>query len=118
MNLEQKNLVVNALAYIREQTSLHLPIGHSYIPYDILMTVVQHSSDESELTVKVLFASLPYSAMGLRYHFRQLIDRGWIELESNESDARIKLVKPTIKLNSKIDQIVELLNPLFTSNQN
>lgn len=116
MNLEQRNLVVNTLAYIRIQTSSQLPIGHSYIPYDILMTVIHSSINNNELTVKALFASLPYSSMGLRYHFRRLLDRGWIELESDKVDARVKQVKPTIKLNNKIDQIVEVLHPFLSSN--
>ena len=116
MNLEQRYLVVNTLAYIRKQTSFHLSIGHSYIPYDILMTVVHSSISNNDLTVKALFASLPYSVMGLRYHFRQLIEKGWIELESNSNDARIKHVRPTSKLNNKIDQIVEALHPLISDN--
>lgn len=82
----------------RKQTSAHLPIGHSFIPFDILLTVVNSHEIDSQLTVKGLFTELPYSDMGLRYHFAKLIDSGWIELEAVSTDARLKKVKPTTKL--------------------
>ena len=82
----------------RKQTSAHLPIGHSFIPFDILLTVVNSHEIDSQLTVKGLFKELPYSDMGLRYHFTKLIDSGWIELEAVSTDARLKKVKPTTKL--------------------
>jgi hypothetical protein len=98
VDTEQHLLVIDLLAVIRKQATRHLPIGHSFIPYDILVVVVGDALNNNELTVKALFASLPYSDMGLRYHFRKLIEAGWIELHSTTSDARVKKVKPTEKL--------------------
>ena len=57
--------MVNLLGNIRLQTSSHLPIGHSFIPYDILIAVIKSYITNEVLTVKALFASLPYSDMGL-----------------------------------------------------
>jgi hypothetical protein len=66
-----------------------------------------------ELTVKALFATLPYSDMGLRYHFRKLVDTGWIELHAVNGDARVKQVKPTEKLSKQFGLLTANLSPLL-----
>jgi hypothetical protein len=33
--------------------------------------------------------------MGLRYHFRELLDTGWIVMKTSDEDARRKLIYPT-----------------------
>lgn len=75
-----------------------LPIGHSFIPFDILLAVIRANTEGKDLTVKSLFTSLPYSDMGIRYHFRILIKNGWLELHNGDIDTRIRRVKPTEKL--------------------
>lgn len=104
--------MVNLLGNIRLQTSSHLPIGHSFIPYDILIAVIKSYITNEGLTVKALFASLPYSDMGLRHHFRRLIETGWIELHATDIDARVKQVKPTEKLTSRFDNLCDSITPL------
>jgi DNA-binding MarR family transcriptional regulator len=89
-----------------------LPIGHSFIPFDILLTVVKNVEADNDLTVKALFASLPYSDMGIRYHFDKLVKTGWIELHNGESDSRIKRVKPTEKLSKRFLMLSNQLSPL------
>lgn len=103
MEIKQQQSVIATLALIRKQTAAHLPIGHSFIPYDILVTVVDNFTNDKELTVKALFATLPYSDMGLRYHFRKLVETGWIELHAVNGDARVKQVKPTDKLSKHFE---------------
>lgn len=103
MEIKQQQSVIATLALIRKQTAAHLPIGHSFIPYDILVTVVDNFTSDKELTVKALFATLPYSDMGLRYHFRKLVETGWIELHAVNGDARVKQVKPTDKLSKHFE---------------
>ena len=103
MEIKQQQTVVATLALIRKQSAAHLPIGHSFIPYDILVTVVDSFTSDKELTVKALFATLPYSDMGLRYHFRKLVETGWIELHAVNGDARVKQVKPTDKLSKHFE---------------
>ena len=98
--IKQQSLI-NLLAEIRTQSSVLLPIGHSFIPFDILLTVVKNVEADTELTVKALFASLPYSDMGIRYHFDKLVKTGWIELHNGDTDTRIKRVKPTEKLSKR-----------------
>ena len=113
MEIKQQQSVITTLALIRKQTAAHLPIGHSFIPYDILVTVVDSFTSDKELTVKALFATLPYSDMGLRYHFRKLVDTGWIELHTVNGDARVKQVKPTDKLSKHFELLSNSLTPLL-----
>jgi hypothetical protein len=113
LDLKQHSLIVNALLEIRKQTTVLLPIGHSFIPLDILLTVIKGSSEGEDLTVKALFTSLPYSDMGIRYHFRTLIKSGWIELHNGDKDARIKRVRSTEKLTKRFALLSQQLKPLF-----
>ncbi len=87
-----------------------MPIGNSFIPYDILLMVLKASLSGEDLTVKALFASLPYSLMGTRSHFNKLIKENWIELHNGDADSRIKRVKPSEKL---IKKVIELTNNLI-----
>lgn len=68
-----------------------------------------------ELTVKALFASLPYSDMGIRYHFDKLVKTGWIELHNGDKDNRIKRVKPSEKLSKRFFLLTNQLNPALTT---
>jgi len=113
---KQQLTVVATLALIRRESAAHLPIGHSFIPYDILVTVVDSFTSNKELTVKALFATLPYSDMGLRYHFKKLVDSGWIELHAINGDARVKQVKPTEKLSKQFGLLSANLSPLLNLN--
>ena len=90
--------LIQQLIKLRELTAIHLPIGHSFIPYDILLVVVEGSISNNQLTVKALFTTLPYSDMGLRYHYRRLVDSGWIEVKPSSNDKRSKALVPTLKL--------------------
>ncbi len=98
MTISQPIQFVRLLEGMRQHTSALLPVGHSFIPYDILLAVIRGNAEGEELTVKALFTTLPYSDMGIRYHFRTLIKSGWIELHNGDKDTRIKRVKPTEKL--------------------
>ena len=96
MSIEKE--IVSNLSKIRHITASHFPIGHSFIPYDILLTVLDFHINEKKLTVKNLFVVLPFSDMGLRYHFNRLLNSGWVELVKSETDSRIKEVVPSEKL--------------------
>ena len=113
MDIKQQHSVVATLVLIRKQSAAHLPIGHSFIPYDILVTVLDSFTSDKGLTVKALFATLPYSDMGLRYHFRKLVDSGWIELHAVNGDARVKQVKPTEKLSKHFELLSNSLTPIL-----
>lgn len=113
MTISQPIQFVRLLEGMRKHTSALLPVGHSFIPYDILLAVIRGNAEGEDLTVKALFTALPYSDMGIRYHFRTLIKSGWIELHNGDKDTRIKRVKPTEKLIKRFALLSQQLKLLF-----
>jgi hypothetical protein len=97
-------------ADIRTISGELLPLDNSFIPFDLLLKIGLAHLNNDDLTLKSLFASLPHSEMGIRYHFRRLLANGWIEVHTAPSDRRFKLVVPTSKL---LDQLT-LLDQEFT----
>ena len=101
--------VIHLLMQVRAVTSMHLPIGHSFIPYEMMLIVILHYLNGEELTVKRLFNSGTFSEMGNRYHFRKLIEKDWITLKDHPSDSRLKLIVPAPKLLSSFEMISDQL---------
>jgi hypothetical protein len=93
------------LKEFRTLTTSHLPIGHSFIPFDILISVYVAWLGKESLPVKTLFANLPYSDMGIRYHFNKLVKNHWILLNNDPKDLRVKVCTPSTKLLAKMDSI-------------
>ncbi len=83
---------------IRTISAELLPIDHSFIPFDLLMRIGVEYIHGNQLTLKSLFTSLPHSEMGMRYHFRHMIENDWIQVHPSPTDRRSKLVTPTCKL--------------------
>jgi hypothetical protein len=115
MNNQNNRVVINMLMQVRAVTTMHLPIGHSFIPYEMMLFVLMHYLNSEELTVKRLFNSGAFSDMGNRYHFKKLIERDWITLTGHPNDSRLKLILPTPKLLSSFEMISEELLGSFLS---
>jgi hypothetical protein len=109
--------LVNLLKDIRWQISTHLPIGHSYIPQDIIFKVLDGHFENREMSVKILFAELPYSVMGTRHHFDRLLKSDWIESRKSEKDARVKIVLPSTKLLKRLNLLTNNLEKTFCEHQ-
>lgn len=107
--------LLGALSEVRVQTAEFLPIGHSLIPLDILLTVLKGNENGDDLKIKELFANLPYSDMGIRYHLRTLIKNGWLSLHNGDKDTRVKRIKATDKLIERFDELSDSLAHLFHS---
>lgn len=105
-NIDLDDLVLQ-LVKLRDLTSKNLPIGHSFIPYDILLAVMQAYIANDPLSVKALFAALPYSNMGLRHHLRRLIASEWVQLVPSSKDKRGKGLIPTSKLIEAFNSIID-----------
>jgi hypothetical protein len=116
MEYKQHGLV-NLLKDIRWQISIHLPIGHSYIPQDIIFKVLDGYFENRELSVKILFAELPYSIMGTRHHFDRLLKSEWIESRKSEKDARVKIILPSTKLLKRLNLLTNNLEKTFFEHQ-
>jgi hypothetical protein len=125
LNEQQKN-IAEFLHLSREVSAQHLPIGHSFIPFDLLLQVCLHEVryQDQPLSMKALFASLPYSDMGVRYHLRRLIENEWIVIDKNDMDPRMRSVSATDKTFTQFATIADYLaehpdsplSPKFTRN--
>jgi hypothetical protein len=115
MNKQNIHVITEMLMQIKEVTKTHLPIGHSFIPYEMMLIVILHYLKGEELTVKRLFNSGSFSEMGNRYHFKKLIDKDWIILKDHPTDSRLKLIFPTSKLLSSFESITSELTHSFLS---
>jgi hypothetical protein len=115
MNTHNSRAIISMLMQVREVTTMHLPIGHSFIPYEMMLIVILHYLNGEELTVKRLFNSGTFSEMGNRYHFRKLIEKDWITLKDHPTDSRLKLIVPAPKLLSSFELISDELLRSFLS---
>ncbi len=113
MNTNNIIEVTDLLIKMQEVTSKHLPVSHSLIPYHILLVVMHHYSKKEELSVKKLFSSGAFSAMGNRYHFRKLVENKWIYLKDNPNDLRLKQTLPSEKLILAFSEISEKIQLIF-----
>ena len=111
-----KQPFASTLFHLRQRISEKLPIGNSLLSLDILIVVMMESSDSEALTVKRLFATLPYSSTGVRYHFERLLNDGWLELDDGINDKRIKIVKPSPKLIDTFQRLSGELQPITLKN--
>ena len=102
----------------RKTVASHLPIGHSFIPYDLLLQVYSHHIAEhgDQLNVKTLFGGLNYSDMGMRYHLSRLLDNNWIKIDRDSTDSRMKSVVPTEKTLARFDAISAELASVLKAN--
>ena len=103
---------VSQLISVRDVCFKLLPIGQSFIAYDILLLVMHSHISKQNLPLKSLFASIPYSVMGTRHHLRRLIGDGWIELVADNKDNRVKICLPTEKLCYRIVLLFEELKDI------
>jgi hypothetical protein len=94
---DSKALLVELLRNMSDVATTHLPLGGSLIAYKLLLNLYLSQQRGESQTVKSLFATIPFSDMGIRYHLRKLIDAGWLELKPSEIDKRTKVCSPTSK---------------------
>ena len=107
------SLVVDSIFSLRAWCRENLPIENSLIAYDIILILAIHDYSQSQITVKQLFSSVPYSYSAVRTHYQRLLTDDWIELCSDEKDRRIKFVRPTQKFFTAISKYAETINLLF-----
>ena len=87
--------VIESIKSIRDQAGAVLDVKASMIRLDILIAVMRAYAASETLNVNGLFAELHYSDMGLRYHFRELLDTGWIVMKTS---AQVTVSSRTVKL--------------------
>jgi hypothetical protein len=99
---------------MRSHLTFSLPFGGSSISEDITFKVLDAYFEGAELSVKILFAELPYSVMGTRHHFDKLIKANWIECRKSDKDARVRLVFPSNNLLKAIDLLSDNFQKTFS----
>lgn len=78
--------------------------------------VVCATGDNVDLTVKGLFASMPYSVPGIRYHFNRLIEGDFLVLVNSTADSRVKHVIATPKLKAHFELLFNATEEVFDIN--
>lgn len=94
----------------------HLPLGGSLVAYELLLNLYLHHSRGEQVTIKALFAGIPYSDMGIRYHLRKLISDGWLELQTAQHDKRTRVCVPTTQFEQAWGHIMSDLEVVVQEN--
>ena len=98
---------------VRNWGKENLPLYESVIANDLIIFLAIEFVSGKPLTVKRLFASLPYSYTAVRQHYKKLFEDGWVIHIYDEKDKRIKYIKPSEKFIEVIDAYVSLIKKTF-----
>jgi len=91
-------LMIGSIFALRTWCKDHLPIESSLIAYDLILVLAINNYAKNNISIKELFASVPHSYTAVRGHYLRFVNDGWVEHYFDESDKRIKYVRPTAKL--------------------
>ena len=97
------------LILLRGGWGQYLPIRNSLIATDILLEILLAHCRSQKIQVKVLLNSLPHSRTGIDYHYRWLINEGWIEIVPCDKDLRVRYAEPTNKLLGQTKAMMEAM---------
>lgn len=113
--IDKSDISLLELAFdLRLKSAKHFPIGNSLVLADMIFKIIIAHNKNHPLTIKKLFSDLPHSEMGMRYHFRHLKNRGWIQVIPSSEDKRLKYVIPTERLARQNDLFcLEVRNLIF-----
>ena len=98
---------------VRSWGKENLPLYESVIANDLIIFLAIEFVRGKPLTVKRLFASLPYSYTAIRQHYKKLFKDGWVIHITDENDKRIKYIKPSEKFIEVIDAYVGIIKNTF-----
>ena len=98
---------------VRSWGKENLPLYESVIANDLIIFLAIEFVRGKPLTVKKLFASLPYSYTAIRQHYKKLFKDGWVIHIPDENDKRIKYIKPSDKFIEVIDAYVGIIKNTF-----
>jgi len=95
---ETHELMIGGIFSLRTWCRDNLPIENSLIAYDLILVLGINNYAKNDISIKELFNSVPHSYTAVRSHYLRFVNDGWIEHYLNETDKRIKYVRPTPKL--------------------
>ena len=90
--------MIESIFALRSWCKDNLPIENSLIAYDLILVLAINNYAKNNISIKELFASVPHSYTAVRGHYLRFVNDGWVEHYLDESDKRIKYVRPTAKL--------------------
>jgi DNA-binding MarR family transcriptional regulator len=87
----------------------NLPLNNSLIPLELLLFLAICQAEGKRLTVKGLTSSSAFSTLGAGIHMRRLQREGYISLEQDLADRRVKYIQTTAKLDALLAAYMEVL---------
>lgn len=91
----------------------NLPLNNSLIPLELILFLAICQADGKRLTVKGLTSSSAFSVLGAGIHMRRLQRDGYISLEQDNTDRRVKYILTTPKLDKLLAAYLEVLRTSF-----
>ena len=85
----------NRVSLLKKWVYTNLPVGGSFVAFDILLLMAQPSRNET--TVKEFFTLLPHSYTAVRQHYTRLLNEGWLIHTYKDSDKRVKYISVSEK---------------------
>jgi DNA-binding MarR family transcriptional regulator len=86
------------------------------IAYDLILVLAINNYAKNNISIKELFASVPHSYTAVRGHYLRFVKDGWVEHYLDESDKRIKYVRPTAKLIKTMNDYAAVANKILVKN--
>jgi len=106
-------LMIGSIFALRAWCKDHLPIENSLIAYDLILVLAINNYAKNNISIKELFASVPHSYTAVRGHYLRFVKDGWVEHYLDESDKRIKYIRPTAKLVKTMNDYAAVANKIL-----
>ena len=91
----------------------NLPLNNSLIPLEMVLYLAICQAEGRRLTVKGLTGSTAFSTLGAGIHMRRLERDGYITLEQDSTDRRVKYILTTPKLDKLLTAYLGVLRTSF-----
>ena len=91
----------------------NLPLNNSLIPLEMVLYLAICQAEGRRLTVKGLTGSTAFSTLGAGIHMRRLERDGYITLEQDSTDRRVKYILTTPKLDKLLTVYLGVLRTTF-----
>ena len=98
---------IQNLIELRKILGKKLYSGQSLITYDLILDILQAHLESRSLTIKELCAGSVRSTLNTRKHLNLLHEDGWIVFSNGIHDKRLRLISPSNKLISLVDELLE-----------
>ena len=98
---------IQNLIELREMLGEKLYSGQSIITYDLILDILRAHLENRAITIKELCAGSVRSTLNTRKHLNLLEGDGWIIYSNGIHDKRLRLIAPSNKLISLVDEMLE-----------